>query len=86
MLITGYQADNTLGRRLVNGMKSVSDLRYTSTEVRAEIESLDELEPDTADAGELINWMKPLIGTPRTLKRVFYWSTESRRNPARWLN
>jgi metallo-beta-lactamase family protein len=39
-------------------------------EVRAEIECLDALSGH-ADSGELINWMKPLIGAPRTLKRVF---------------
>jgi metallo-beta-lactamase family protein len=69
VLITGYQAENTLGRKLINGMKSVR-IFGIPTEVRAEIQSLDELSGH-ADAGELIAWMKPLIGTPRTLKRVF---------------
>ncbi len=69
VLITGYQAENTLGRKLINGMKSVKIFGMPA-EVRAEIESLDALSGH-ADSGELINWMKPLIGTPRTLKRVF---------------
>jgi metallo-beta-lactamase family protein len=69
VLITGYQAENTLGRKLINGFKSVK-IFGIPTEVGAEIESLDELSGH-ADAGELINWMKPLIGSPRTLKRVF---------------
>jgi metallo-beta-lactamase family protein len=69
VLITGYQAENTLGRKLINGMKSVK-IFGIPTEVSAEIKCLDELSAH-ADAGELISWMKPLIGTPRTLKRVF---------------
>ena len=69
VLITGFQAENTLGRKLINGCKSVK-IFGIPTEVRAEIESLDELSGH-ADAGELIDWMKPLVGSPRTLKRVF---------------
>lgn len=69
VLITGYQAENTLGRKLINGMKSVR-IFGMPTEVRAEIECLDELSGH-ADSDELLDWMKPLTGTPRTLKRVF---------------
>jgi metallo-beta-lactamase family protein len=66
VLITGYQAENTLGRKLQNGMKSVR-IFGIPTEVRAEIQSLDELSGH-ADAGELIAWMKPMVGS---LRRVF---------------
>ncbi len=66
VLITGYQAENTLGRKLVNGMKSVR-IFGIPTEVNAEIESLDELSGH-ADAAELIAWMKP---TTSALKKVF---------------
>ncbi len=66
VLITGYQAENTLGRKLENGMKSVR-IFGIPTEVRAEVQRLDELSGH-ADSGELITWMKPM--TP-TLKKVF---------------
>jgi metallo-beta-lactamase family protein len=66
VLITGYQAENTLGRKLQNGVKSVKIFGIPA-EVRAEIACLDALSAH-ADAGELIAWMKPI--TP-TLKRVF---------------
>jgi metallo-beta-lactamase family protein len=66
VLITGYQAENTLGRKLKNGMKSVR-IFGVPTEVRAEIQSLEELSGH-ADAGELIDWMKPMAPT---LKQVF---------------
>jgi metallo-beta-lactamase family protein len=66
ILLTGYQAENTLGRKLRDGIKSVR-IFGIPTEVRAEIDALDELSAH-ADAGELLAWMKPM--TP-TLKRVF---------------
>jgi metallo-beta-lactamase family protein len=66
VLITGYQAENTLGRKLKDGLKSVK-IFGIPTEVRAEVECLDELSGH-ADSGELLTWMKPM--TP-TLKRVF---------------
>lgn len=66
VLITGYQAENTLGRRLVTGAKSVRIFGMPA-EVRAEVDSLQELSGH-ADADELIEWMKPM--TPG-LKKVF---------------
>ena len=66
VLITGYQAENTLGRKLKDGMKSVR-IFGIPTDVRARVECLDELSGH-ADSGELLDWMKPM--TP-TLKRVF---------------
>lgn len=66
VLLTGYQAENTLGRKLKDGWKSVR-IFGIPTEVVAHVESLDELSAH-ADAGELLNWMEPM--TP-TLKKVF---------------
>jgi metallo-beta-lactamase family protein len=70
--ITGYQAENTLGRKLKDGMKSVRIFGVT-TEVRAEVQCLDELSGH-ADAFELMAWMKSIAaGPPRApsnLKRV----------------
>jgi metallo-beta-lactamase family protein len=66
VLLTGYQAENTLGRKLRDGMKTVR-IFGIPTEVRAEVDSLDELSGH-ADAGELLEWMKPM--TP-SLQRVF---------------
>jgi metallo-beta-lactamase family protein len=66
VLITGYQAENTLGRKLQSGMKSVR-IFGMPVEVRAEIQSLEALSGH-ADAGELIEWMKPMVPT---LKKVF---------------
>ena len=66
VLITGYQAENTLGRKLQEGWKSVR-IYGLPEQVRAQVESLDELSGH-ADSGELLQWMKPMTGT---LKRVF---------------
>jgi metallo-beta-lactamase family protein len=66
VLLTGYQAENTLGRKLEDGMKNVRIFGIPAY-VRAEIESLDELSGH-ADSGELLNWMRPM--TP-TLRKVF---------------
>ncbi|MDQ1473376.1 MAG: metallo-beta-lactamase family protein [Bryobacterales bacterium] len=66
VLLTGYQAENTLGRKLKDGMKNVR-IFGIPMEVRAVVESLDELSGH-ADSGELLDWMRPM--TP-TLKRVF---------------
>jgi metallo-beta-lactamase family protein len=72
VLLTGYQAENTLGRKLKEGMRSVK-IFGIPTEVRARVESLDELSGH-ADNGELLTWMKPMTGT---LKRVFLVHGES---------
>lgn len=66
VLITGYQAENTLGRKLVEGMKEVK-IFGEPFEVRAEIASLQALSGH-ADRDELLAWMKPV--TPG-LKNVF---------------
>jgi metallo-beta-lactamase family protein len=66
VLITGYQAENTLGRKLLDGWPEVK-VFGEPIRVRASIESLQALSAH-ADQGELITWMKPLAGT---LKKVF---------------
>jgi len=66
VLITGFQAENTLGRKLVEGHKEVK-IFGEPVEVRAEIASLQALSGH-ADREELIAWMKPMVPG---LKKVF---------------
>jgi metallo-beta-lactamase family protein len=66
ILITGYQADNTLGRKLLNHWDRVNILG-NSYELRAEVDSLQALSGH-ADREELLAWMKPMVPT---LKKVF---------------
>ena len=66
ILITGFQAENTLGRKLVDGMKEVK-IFGEPMEVSAEIANLQSLSGH-ADRNELLAWMKPM--TP-SLKKVF---------------
>jgi metallo-beta-lactamase family protein len=66
VLITGFQAADTLGRKLVEKWKEVK-IFGEPTRVRAEISSLDELSGH-ADQAELLEWVKPLA--PK-LKKVF---------------
>jgi len=66
ILITGYQAENTLGRKLVSGAKQVKIFGLPA-EVRAEVASLQALSGH-ADGGELMEWVRPVA--PR-LKKVY---------------
>jgi metallo-beta-lactamase family protein len=66
VLITGYQAENTLGRKLVDKQKDVK-IFGEPMRVRAEISSLDELSGH-ADQAEMLAWLKPLA--PH-LRRIF---------------
>jgi metallo-beta-lactamase family protein len=66
VLITGYQAENTLGRKLIDGIKDVK-IFGEPMEVKAEIASLQALSGH-ADRDELLAWMKPI--SPG-LKKVF---------------
>jgi metallo-beta-lactamase family protein len=66
VLITGFQAENTLGRKLVEGMKEVK-IFGEPMEVKAEIASLQALSGH-ADRAELLTWLKPM--TP-ALKKIF---------------
>jgi metallo-beta-lactamase family protein len=77
VLITGFQAENTLGRKLVEKCREVRIFGEPMT-VRAEISSLDELSGH-ADQGELLAWLRPLAGQ---LKHVFLvhgerWQSET---------
>jgi metallo-beta-lactamase family protein len=66
VLITGFQAADTLGRKLVEKCREVRIFGEPMT-VRAEIASLDELSGH-ADQNELLAWLKPIA--PQ-LKKVF---------------
>jgi metallo-beta-lactamase family protein len=66
ILITGFQAENTLGRKLVDRMPEVS-IFGEPMRVRAEIQTINELSGH-ADQRELLDWMKPLA---TRLRRVF---------------
>jgi len=66
ILITGFQGEHTLGRKIVEG-DSVVPIFGEPYEVRAEVTSLDELSGH-ADQRELIEWMRPIA---HGLKKVF---------------
>lgn len=66
VLITGFQAQDTLGRKLVEKWPEVR-IFGEPMRVRAEISSLDELSGH-ADQRELIEWIKPMAPT---LRKVF---------------
>ena len=66
VLITGFQAQDTLGRKLVEKWQDVR-IFGEPVRVRAEISNLDELSAH-ADQNELLAWIKPLA--PH-LKKVF---------------
>jgi metallo-beta-lactamase family protein len=66
VLITGFQAAETLGRKLVEKCAEVK-IFGEPMRVRAEISSLDELSGH-ADQAELLEWIRPLAPS---LKKVF---------------
>ncbi len=66
VLITGFQAQDTLGRKLVEKWPEVK-IFGEPMRVRAEISSLDELSGH-ADQHELIEWLRPVAPT---LRKVF---------------
>ena len=66
VLITGFMAENTLGRKLVEKLPEVR-IFGEPMRLRAEISSLDELSGH-ADQGELMAWLKPQAAL---LRRVF---------------
>ncbi len=70
VLLTGYQAENTLGRKLRDGVKWVRIFGIPQR-VEAEVDSLDALSAH-ADSEELLEWMKPAATGPTPkLKKVF---------------
>ena len=66
VLITGFQAENTLGRRIVDKMPEVN-IFGEPVRLRAEVLKLNELSGH-ADQSELLAWMRPAV---KALKRVF---------------
>jgi metallo-beta-lactamase family protein len=66
ILITGFQGENTLGRKIVEKWPMVP-IFGEPMELRAEVAKINELSGH-ADQRELLEWMKPLA---RGLKRVF---------------
>ena len=66
VLITGYQAQNTLGRAIVERHPEVK-IFGEPMRLRAEVDSIGELSGH-ADQRELLKWMEPLAPT---LKQVF---------------
>jgi metallo-beta-lactamase family protein len=66
VLITGYQAPNTLGSKLVAKVQEVN-IFGEPLRVRAQVESIDALSGH-ADQQELLDWMAPVAPT---LKKVF---------------
>lgn len=66
VLITGFQAADTLGRKLVEKWSEVR-IFGEPARVRAEIVNLDELSGH-ADQNELLAWVEPMA---KTLKQVF---------------
>jgi metallo-beta-lactamase family protein len=66
ILITGFQAENTLGRKIVDKWPEVP-IFGEPVRLRAEVVKLNELSGH-ADQAELLAWMRPMVPT---LKRVF---------------
>lgn len=66
VLITGFQAENTLGRKIVEKMPEVN-IFGEPFRLRAEVVKLNELSGH-ADQQELLAWMSPMA---KSLKRVF---------------
>jgi metallo-beta-lactamase family protein len=70
VLITGFQAENTLGRKMLEKHPEVS-IFGEPMRLRAEVAVLNELSGH-ADQRELLEWMRPLAAAPnRRLKKVF---------------
>jgi metallo-beta-lactamase family protein len=66
VMITGFQAEHTLGRKIVDKWPEVP-VFGEPMRLRAEVVKLNELSGH-ADQGELLAWMRPMV---KTLKRVF---------------
>ena len=77
VLITGFQAQDTLGRKLVEKWPEVR-IFGEPMRVRAEISNLDELSGH-ADQGELLQWIKPIAPA---LRKVFLVHGESEQSSA----
>jgi metallo-beta-lactamase family protein len=77
VLITGFQAENTLGRKLVQKQAEVK-IFGEPMRVRAEIQSLDSLSAH-ADQKDLLEWIKPLAPG---LRKVFLVHGEPKQSAA----
>lgn len=66
VLITGFQAENTLGRRIVDRQPEVN-IFGEAMRLRAEVVKINELSGH-ADQAELLEWIKPIV---KGLKRIF---------------
>ncbi|HNY42579.1 MAG TPA: MBL fold metallo-hydrolase [Bryobacteraceae bacterium] len=77
VLITGFQAEHTLGRKIVDKQPEVT-IFGEPMRLRAEVVKLNELSGH-ADQSELLAWMKPI--TPR-LKKIFLVHGEPRQSQA----
>ena len=66
VLITGFQAENTLGRKIVDKLPEVN-IFGEPFRLRAEVVKLNELSGH-ADQQELLTWMQPMM---KTVKKVF---------------
>jgi len=65
VLLTGYQAENTLGRKIEDGLDEVP-IFGEPMRLRAEVERLDELSGH-ADQREILEWLKPIAGGLRRI-------------------
>ena len=77
VLITGFQAENTLGRKIVDKQREVN-IFGEPLRLRAEVAKINELSGH-ADQHELLMWMKPMLPT---LKKVFLVHGELRAQTA----
>lgn len=77
ILITGFQAEHTLGRRILERQPEVK-IFGEPMHLRAEVEHLNELSGH-ADQRELIEWMRPIT---KGLKKMFLVHGEPRQGEA----
>lgn len=77
VLITGFQAEHTLGRKLVNKLPEVQ-IFGEPMRLRAEVQSLDSLSGHADQAG-LIEWTRPLVPA---LRQVFLVHGEPKQSAA----
>lgn len=66
ILFTGYQAEGTRGRDMIDGKKEIK-MHGEIVKIRAKVEKLSNMS-DHADANEIIDWLKTM---PKKPKKVF---------------
>jgi metallo-beta-lactamase family protein len=77
VLITGFQAENTLGRKIVDKLPEVP-IFGEMMRLRADVAKINELSGH-ADQHELLTWMKPFV---KGLKKVFLVHGEPKQQAA----